>query len=56
MSEAEQVKSEDIKPEVQPKYPKRVEAGKKGAEARKLKKVMEVTKPESTTPVETQSR
>ena len=52
MSETEQVKSEDsqpIKPEVKPKNPKRVEAGKKGAEARRLKKmqqpVMEVTKP-----------
>ena len=41
MSETEQVKSEDsqpIKPEVKPKNPKRVEAGKKGAEARRLKK------------------
>ena len=57
MSETEQVKSEDsqpIKPEVKPKNPKRVEAGKKGAEARRLKKmqqpVIEVTKPESTAP------
>ena len=58
MSEAEQ--AEDIqpeitiKPEVKPKNPKRVEAGKKGAEARRLKKmqVMEVKKPESTTPEE----
>ena len=56
MSEAEQVKSEDIKTEVKQKNPKRVEAGRKGAEARRLKKVMEVTKPESTTPVEIQSR
>ena len=60
MSETEQVKSEDsqseitTKPEVKPKNPKRVEAGKKGAEARRLKRmnqpVMEITKPESTTP------
>ena len=58
MSETKQVKSEDInpeitiKPEVKLKNPKRVEAGNKGAEARRLKKmhVMEVTKPESTTP------
>ena len=58
MSETEQVKSEDsqseIPIEVKPKNPKRIEAGKKGAEARRLKKmhVMEVTKPESTAPVE----
>ena len=60
MSETEQVKSEDsqseitTKPEVKPKNPKRIEAGKKGAEARRLKKmhVMEVTKPESTAPEE----
>ena len=60
MSETEQVKSEDsqseitTKPEVKPKNPKRIEAGKKGAEARRLKKmhVMEITKPESTAPVE----
>ena len=52
MSETEQVKSEDS--QVKPKNPKRVEAGKKGAEARRLKKmqqpVTEITKPESTTP------
>ena len=65
MSETEQVKSEDsqseIPIEVKPKNPKRVEAGKKGAEARRLKKmhVMEVTKPESTAPekpIETSSK
>ena len=60
MNETKQVKSEyinpeiTIKPEVKLRNPKRVEAGKKGAEARRLKKmqqpVMEVTKPESTTP------
>ena len=58
MSETEQVKSEDsqseIPIEIKPKNPKRVEAGKKGAEARRLKRmkqpVMEITKPESTTP------
>ncbi len=54
MSETEQVKSEDsqpiIKPEVKPKNPKRVEAGKKGAEARRLKKMQQpVTK--VTTPI-----
>jgi hypothetical protein len=59
MSDTEQIKSEDsqpeitTKPEVKIKNPKRVAAGKKGAEARKLKQmqqpVMEVTKPENTT-------
>ena len=52
MSETEQVKAEDS--QVKPKNPKRVEAGKKGVEARRLKKmqqpVTEITKPESTTP------
>ena len=62
MSETEQVKSEDsqpiIKPEVKPKNPKRVEAGKKGAEARRLKKMQQpVTKvttpsPTSEKPIE----
>lgn len=48
MSDIEQVKTEE--PKI--KNPKRVAAGKKGAEARKLKQmqVTEVTKPESTTP------
>ena len=54
MSETEQVKSEDsqseIPIEVKPKNPKRVEAGKKGAEARRLKKMQQpVTK--VTTPI-----
>ena len=59
MSETER----DSQPEmtIKPKNPKRVEAGKKGAEARRLKKmhVMEVTKPESTAPekpIETSSK